>query len=50
MTETAELADIVLPATMFLEHNDYYTPRRPYPRALSAPSWSSRPARRRSNF
>jgi len=25
MTETCELADIVLPATMFLEHNDIYT-------------------------
>ena len=25
MTETAALADIVLPATMFMEHNDYYT-------------------------
>ena len=34
MTETAEMADIVLPATMFLEHNDYYTPRRPHARAL----------------
>ncbi|WMT90900.1 molybdopterin oxidoreductase family protein [Pelagibacterium sp. H642] len=25
MTETAQMADIVLPATMFVEHNDYYT-------------------------
>ena len=25
MTATAELADIVLPATMFLEHDDFYT-------------------------
>jgi anaerobic selenocysteine-containing dehydrogenase len=25
MTETAAMADIVLPATMFLEHDDYYT-------------------------
>ena len=24
-TETAELADVVLPATMFLEHDDLYT-------------------------
>lgn len=25
MTETAQLADVVLPATMFLEHDDFYT-------------------------
>ncbi len=25
LTETAEMADIVLPATTFLEHNDFYT-------------------------
>ncbi|MGB7299372.1 MAG: molybdopterin oxidoreductase family protein [Burkholderiaceae bacterium] len=25
MTETARLADVVLPATMFLEHDDFYT-------------------------
>ncbi len=25
MTETAQLADIILPATMFLEHDDFYT-------------------------
>ena len=25
MTETAEMADVVLPATMFLEHDDIYT-------------------------
>ena len=25
MTETAAFADIVLPATMFLEHDDFYT-------------------------
>ena len=25
MTETAAMADIVLPATTFLEHDDFYT-------------------------
>jgi hypothetical protein len=25
MTETARMADLVLPATMFLEHDDLYT-------------------------
>ncbi len=25
MTETAQMADVVLPATMFLEHDDFYT-------------------------
>ena len=25
LTETAAFADIVLPATMFLEHDDFYT-------------------------
>ncbi len=29
MTETAQMADIVLPATMFLEHDDVYQRRRP---------------------
>ncbi|MEO5807217.1 molybdopterin oxidoreductase family protein [Devosia sp.] len=36
MTETAQLADIVLPATMFLEHNDYYT-RGGHTRVLYGP-------------
>ena len=25
MTDTAKIADIVLPATMFVEHDDFYT-------------------------
>ena len=29
LTETAAFADIVLPATMFLEHDDFYTVKRP---------------------
>ena len=36
MTETAQMADVVLPATMFLEHDDIYQRRRPpihHPRA-----------------
>ena len=24
MTETARMADVVLPATMFMEHDDFY--------------------------
>ena len=41
MTETAAMADIVLPATTFLEHDDIYTRRRPHlsaawPRGLAA--------------
>ena len=31
MTETAALADVVLPATMFLEHDDLYGAWRAYP-------------------
>ena len=48
MTDTARLADIVLPATMFLEHNDYYT-RSGHTRVLFGPA--GRGARRaRPNF
>ena len=25
MTDTAKMADVVLPATMFVEHDDFYT-------------------------
>ncbi|MEO9297829.1 molybdopterin-containing oxidoreductase family protein [Devosia alba] len=48
MTETAELADIVLPATMFLEHNDYYT-RGGHTRVLYGPAVITRPGETRSN-
>ena len=36
MTETARMADIVLPATTFVEHNDYYT-RGGHTRVLFGP-------------
>ncbi len=48
MTETAELADIVLPATMFLEHNDYYT-RGGHTRILYGPQVVGAPGETRSN-
>lgn len=48
MTETAELADIVLPATMFLEHNDYYT-RGGHTRVLYGPAVVDAPGEARSN-
>jgi anaerobic selenocysteine-containing dehydrogenase len=48
MTETAEFADIVLPATMFLEHNDYYT-RGGHTRVLYGPAVIERPGETRSN-
>lgn len=48
MTETAELADIVLPATMFLEHNDYYT-RGGHTRILYGPAVVERPGEAWSN-
>ncbi len=49
MTDTAELADIVLPATMFLEHNDYYT-RSGHTRVLFGPALVEAPGEARSNF
>ncbi len=49
MTETAEMADIVLPATMFLEHNDYYT-RGGHKRVLFGPRLVEPPGEARSNF
>lgn len=49
MTETAEMADIVLPATMFLEHNDYYT-RGGHTRVLVGPKLVQAPGECRSNF
>lgn len=49
MTDTAKLADIVLPATMFLEHNDYYT-RGGHTRVLFGPALVTAPGEARSNF
>ena len=49
MTDTAQLADIVLPATMFLEHNDYYT-RGGHKRVLYGPRLVEAPGETRSNF
>jgi anaerobic selenocysteine-containing dehydrogenase len=49
MTDTAQLADIVLPATMFLEHNDYYT-RGGHTRVLYGPKLVEAPGEARSNF
>jgi anaerobic selenocysteine-containing dehydrogenase len=48
MTETALMADIVLPATMFLEHDDYYT-RGGHTRVLFGPKLVERPGETRSN-
>ena len=48
MTETAEMADIVLPATMFLEHHDFYT-RGGHTRILYGPQVIEAPAETRSN-
>jgi anaerobic selenocysteine-containing dehydrogenase len=44
MTETARMADIVLPATMFLEHDDIYQGGGHQYIISSARSWSSRRA------
>jgi anaerobic selenocysteine-containing dehydrogenase len=49
MTDTAQMADIVLPATMFLEHNDYYT-RGGHTRVLYGPKIVEAPGEARSNF
>ncbi len=49
MTETAEMADIVLPATMFLEHNDYYR-RGGHTRVLFGPKLVQPPGETLSNF
>ncbi len=49
MTETAQVADIVLPATMFLEHNDYYR-RGGHTRMLIGPKLIEAPGECRSNF
>lgn len=49
MTDTAQLADIVLPATMFLEHNDYYR-RGGHTRVLFGPKLVDAPGECRSNF
>jgi anaerobic selenocysteine-containing dehydrogenase len=49
MTETAQMADIVLPATMFLEHNDYYR-RGGHTRILIGPKLVESPGECRSNF
>ncbi len=49
MTETAQMADIVLPATMFLEHNDYYR-RGGHTRLLIGPKLVEAPGECRSNF
>ncbi len=49
MTETAELADIVLPATMFLEHHDFYT-RGGHTRILYGPQVVEAPGEAKSNL
>jgi len=49
MTDTAAMADIVLPATMFLEHNDYYR-RGGHTRLLYGPKLVDAPGECRSNF
>jgi anaerobic selenocysteine-containing dehydrogenase len=49
MTDTAKMADIVLPATMFLEHNDYYR-RGGHTRLLVGPKLVEAPGECRSNF
>src|SRR5690606_28075390 len=48
MTETAQLADIVLPAAMFLEYDDYYT-RGGHNRILFGPRLMDSPGEARAN-
>jgi len=48
LTETAQLADYVLPATMFLEHSDYYT-RGGHTRILYGPKLIEAPGEAKSN-
>ncbi|WP_339647652.1 molybdopterin-dependent oxidoreductase, partial [uncultured Pelagibacterium sp.] len=48
MTETAQMADIVLPATMFVEHNDYYT-RGGHTRVLYGPKIVDAPGEAKPN-
>lgn len=48
MTETADIADIVLPATMFLEHEDFYT-RGGHTRILYGPKIVDAPGEAKSN-
>jgi len=48
MTETAQMADYVLPATMFLEHADYYT-RGGHTRILYGPKLIEAPGEAKSN-
>ena len=45
-TDTADYADILLPATTFLEHTDLYTRLRPLLSATRAAGSARRPARR----
>src|SRR5207244_7223559 len=42
MTETAHMADVVLPATMFLEHDDFYKGGGNHS-TIPGPSWAKRP-------
>lgn len=49
MTETAQLADFVLPATMFLEHDDFYT-RSGHSRIIYAKKLLNAPGEAKSNL
>jgi len=48
MTETAEMADLVLPATMFMEHDDIYTAAA-HPSLMFGPKVVDAPGECRSN-